>query len=54
MSEYERGVYGMASKLREILIQRSAGEQNTWGFVAAFMEMIDEAEKAMAQRNKDT
>lgn len=32
--------------LRKILRERTKGEVNTWGFVALFMDMIDEAEKA--------
>jgi hypothetical protein len=34
-----------ADRLRAILKERSKGEQNTWGFVAAFMDMIEEVEK---------
>ena len=37
--------------LRGILKQRSKGEVETWGFVAAFMEMIDEAEKLHLSEN---
>lgn len=32
-------------ELRSILKDRSRGEVETWGFVAAFMDMIDEAQK---------
>ena len=32
-------------RLRKLLKERSAGEQNTWVFVAMFMDMIDEVEK---------
>jgi hypothetical protein len=35
------------NKLRSILKERSKGEVDTWGFVALFMDMIDEAEQTL-------
>lgn len=39
-----------ADKLREKLKTASKGEPSTWGFVAAFMGMIDEVEKETATK----
>lgn len=39
--------------LRKILRERTKGETETWGFVALFMEMIDEAEKSAAAQTKE-
>jgi hypothetical protein len=41
----EEAVAAYVSKLQTILKERSKGEYHTWGFVAMFMEMIDEAMK---------
>lgn len=35
-----------ADQLRALLRERTKGEVGTWGFVAAFMQMIDEVEEA--------
>lgn len=36
-------------RIRALLKERSKGETETWGFVALFMEMIDEVEKSITQ-----
>lgn len=46
----ESGVKGMAVEIRRILKERSCGEVET-PFIAAFMEMIDEAEKKCLSEN---
>lgn len=38
-----------ADRLRAKLKERSKGEVETWGFVAMFMEMIDEVEEESAR-----
>ncbi len=41
---------GVLNELRAILRERSKGEVETWGFVHAFMDMIDEAERSSAAK----
>lgn len=43
-----------AARLRAVLKERSKGEVETWGFVAAFMEMIDEVEHELNQKGGGT
>lgn len=46
MIESEQAVEEYKSKLRAILTERSKGEYDTWGFVAMFLGMIDEASQS--------
>jgi hypothetical protein len=41
----EEAVKSYASRLKAVLKERSKGEYATWGFVAMFMDMIDEEMK---------
>jgi hypothetical protein len=41
----EEAVKDYASRLKAVLKERSKGEYATWGFVAMFMDMIDEEMK---------
>jgi hypothetical protein len=54
MKTYEQGVNDMAEKVASILKERSKGEYDTWGFVAMFMEMIDEAKISCVASNPKT
>jgi hypothetical protein len=52
MREHPSRNSAFAERLRAKLKDASKGEPNTWGFVAMFMEMIDEAEKECASSEK--
>jgi hypothetical protein len=43
----------MGDILRRKLKEASKGEPETWGFVAMFMQMIEEAEQEMAKEDSD-